>query len=146
MIHIVRALAVLLFSVFLSWIGFVPGQEFFNTMFSVNGIFCSIGYSVIISFDLTSVTNQAILKKIRINLKKIGIYFAIYLAIAALSFMLAGKCEVPMHVGVIKIIPDTFLGTLQIFCLIYFIINYRGLLHLKDEILDAVRKEREKEQ
>jgi len=145
MIHIIRILLVIFLSITPSYFGFVPDQAFFNTIFAINGIFCSIGYSVIISFDLTSITSQSMLKKIRDNLKKISSNFTIYLALAAISFLFSGKYEYPIQVWKITIFVDTFLGACQIFCLAYFVVNYHSLLKLKDEILDKIREEREKE-
>lgn len=144
--HILRVLVIIVLSIIFSHFGIVPDQSFFNTIFSVNGIFCSIGYSVIISFDLTAVTNKVILKRIRDNLKTISRNFTFYLALASISFLLSGKCENPIQIWKIKIIVDTLLGFCQFFCLAYFVVNYRSLQSLKDDILDKVREEREKKE
>jgi len=79
--HAIRILTVLVFSFLAALVEWVPDGALFNTIFTVNGIFFSIGYSVIISFDLSQVTNKIVLDAIKESLKKLETSFLVYFGV-----------------------------------------------------------------
>lgn len=141
--HVARAFIVIFLSLLAALLKWVPDNTLFNTLFTVNGIFFSIGYSVIISFDLSQVTNRFLLTPIKENLKKLETSFLVYFSIAVAAFLLAGKFPGPLQIREFALYLDTVNGVFSVFVLFYFVLNYRKLQKLKDEIGDKIRKENE---
>lgn len=135
-----RILIVCIISVIIASFGISLSPEYFNTMFNVIGIMFSIAFSQILSFSFSNVTNDDFVKQHRNQLTRIRNTFIILFAFASLCFILSSKITNEYKVKVFKFSFNAFFGTYNIFCLIYFIINFIGLSNLKNKIDDLIRK------
>lgn len=135
-----RILIACIISVAIASFGISFSHDYFNTMFNVIGIMFSIAISQILSFSFSGVTNDDFVRQHRDQLNRIRNTFIILFAFAALCFILSSKITNEYKVKIFKFSFNAFFGTYNIFCLIYFIINFIGLSNLKNEIDDLIRK------
>jgi TRAP-type uncharacterized transport system fused permease subunit len=143
--RIIRFIAILIVSALAGFIKWIPDSLVNNTLFTINGIFFSIGYSVIIGFDLSGVTEKTTLKLIKQNQRTIEKSFLEYFSLATISFLAFGKCQYDFKIKNYSLSVDTILCILSLFALFYFIINYRELQKLKEAINDRIRDEKNRE-
>jgi len=139
--HLLRGVLVIISSFVASYFfEWDTSSSFFNTIFTVDGIFFSIGYSIIISFDLSQVTNLTVLKSIKDNLKELERNFLGYFTVATIAF-LTSDLEFVLLEKYTKINWGVLCGASSILVLVYFVLNYRRLQHLKDSVTDRIREQ-----
>lgn len=146
--HILRLLLALLCMPFFYCLNILHNELVISTLFTVASIFVSIGLSLIISFDITSVGNDAFFEKISKNLMEIQhcflfYYFCIVLAyLAGMSFLRGGDTAWTfwphLHCQRLAVSLCFSLLTLGI---AYFIANFCELQKLKNDISSRLRKD-----
>ncbi len=135
-----RIFAVCAISIFAGTLGISFSKDFFNTMFNVLGIMFSVALGQVLSFSFSSITNEDFVLQHRSQLSKIQNIFIVLFSFSAAFFFLSEK-EIPIkNINIVKFSANCFFGCFDIFCLVYFIINFIGLVKLKSEIDDLIRK------
>lgn len=134
-----RIFAVCVISIFAGSLGISFSKDFFNTMFNVLGIMFSVALGQVLSFSFSNITNEDFVLQHRNQLSKIQNIFIFLFSLSAVFFFLSEK-EIPININIVKFSANCFFGCFDIFCLIYFIINFIGLVKLKSEIDDLIRK------
>lgn len=135
-----RILIVSAISVGAGSIGVTFSIDYFNTMFTVIGIMFSIALSQILAFSFSGVTNDDFVKQHRTQLLRIQNTFIILFAFATIFFLLSSRSIKFVVFKIIVISPECFFGCFDIFFLCYFTKNFLGLVTLKNEIDDLIRK------
>lgn len=138
--HLARAVIVLFASVIASLIDLSISQEIYNTFYTVIGIFFSIGFSIVIGFDLSDVENSEFVAKVRRSLVPVTRTFVTYFAVATVLFLLA--CSYGdrfVMVGPVRISVGIFVIFSFVYILVYMIYNFTRLQKTKDEIADHLR-------
>lgn len=130
-----RIFAVCAISIFAGTLGISFSKDFFNTMFNVLGIMFSVALGQVLSFSFSSITNEDFVLQHRSQLSKIQNIFIVLFSFSAAFFFLSEK-----NINIVKFSANCFFGCFDIFCLVYFIINFIGLVKLKSEIYDLIRK------
>ena len=143
--YAVRLIAVFAVTALASLFSFSPQPFFFSTLFTVVGIFFSIGFSIVIGFDFSAITNDSLVKGLRRRLKQIEHSFTIHFAIATGAFFLADQNPKPITIKgfCFSFIALSVVSSLYI--LIYLIVNFSRLQRLKDEVSDLIRHSRAQE-
>lgn len=138
--HLARVAIVLLASVVVSLVDLSISQEVYNTFYTVIGIFFSIGFSIVIGFDLSNVENLDFIAKVRRNLIPVTRTFIVYFAMATMLFLVSGPygCHI-MMAGPVKISIGVFIVISFVYILVYMIYNFTRLQKMKDEIGDHLR-------
>lgn len=140
--HILRAILVLAGSALASLLPITFAPAFTTTLYTIIGIFFSIGYSIVIGFDLAEVTNGKLVKRIRERLKYIERSFVVYFGIATGSFFLADQHPCPVKIGHYQYSFMMLSVVSSFYILAYLIVNYSLMQKLKDEIADKLREKR----
>ena len=135
-----RILAVCIISLFAGSLGLSFSADFFNTMFNVLGIMFSVALGQVLIFSFSDITNEDFVLQQRRQLSKIQNTFITLFAFATAFFFLSGKSIPIKNMGIIKFSVNSFFGCFDIFFLVYFVANFIGLVRLKNEIDDLIRK------
>lgn len=138
--HLARAALVLLASVVVSLLDFAIPQEIYSTFYTVIGIFFSIGFSIVIGFDVSNVTNQEFVTKVRRGLAPVTRTFIVYFIVATSLFLVSGPygCRFVM-MGPVRISVGVFIVFSFVYILVYMIYNFIMLQKMKDDIGDHIR-------
>lgn len=141
--HLARAAIVLLASIVVSFVDLSISQEIYNTFYTVIGIFFSIGFSIIIGFDLSNVENPDFVVKVRKGLAPVTRTFIAYFSAATALFLVSGPygCLV-LEAGPIHVSVGVFIVLSFVYILVYMIHNFTRLQRMKDDIGDHLRSRR----
>lgn len=135
-----RIFILFLLSICTASIGISFTADYFHTMFSVIGIMFSVSLSQVLTFSFSDITNEDFVKEHRSQLLKIQNTFIGLFSFAALFFFLSLRLNEQCTLGVFIFSYNSFFGLYNIFCLLYFVINFIGLVNLRNEIDDLIRK------
>jgi len=113
-------------------------------MFNVLGIMFSVALSQVLTFSFANVTNEDFVSQHRNQLLKIRNTFIILFAFATAFFFLSSKNIPVKNFNFIKLSANCLFGFFDIFFLVYFVVNFIGLVQLKNEIDDLIRKSSKK--
>lgn len=113
--------------------------SFCSTIFTVIGIFYSIGYSIALCFDYSKIENDEYAIRIRKEVKKITHSFSLNLFMGALIFIIysifGGSMIFSISVSVICAISLAYI-------LFYLVYNFFRLERFKYDLDDKIRKEK----
>lgn len=148
--HNCKRTIVILAMTFLTYLfGFIPDTNILSTLFTVLSIFISIGFSVIISFDLSSIKNDFLYKKILSNLREIRKNYIYYFSIIVISYVfyprfisLCNENKILFYnieIDLQQLVSD-LVFSLMVFGIIYYIYNFYSLQSLREEIAEELRK------
>jgi hypothetical protein len=123
-------------------------STFYNTLFTVIGIFYSIGYSIALGFNFDRIQNDEFSKRIKKEIKKIIKLFTICLFISAILFLLSNAFVAGsnpalnfFHYGYLKFSPQIFFAASLLFCLIFLVYNFTCFQKLKDDLEEKIKDE-----
>lgn len=135
-----RILVVCIISLFAGSLGLSFSTDFFNTMFNVLGIMFSVALGQVLTFSFSDITNEDFVSQHRNQLSEIQNTFITLFAFATAFFFLSGKNITIKNISIIKFSANTFFGCFDIFFIIYFVVNFIGLVKLRNDIDDLIRK------
>lgn len=111
----------------------------FNTLYTVIGIFFSIGYSIVIGFDLSSVTDESVLLRIRQRLKSVEQTFIGYFVVATLAFFLADQRPCPFRIGAYSFSWEILAVFTSLYIILHQVVNFTILQKMKENLIDHLR-------
>lgn len=112
------------------------------TIFTITGIMFPIGISVLVSVDLSGIGNRSTLKLLRSKINKIEKLFAVLFVIATGIYILSGIFRRPISIKWFSFHLDTISIEFNLFVIYYYIVNYQGIIKLKNEITDTIQAEK----
>jgi hypothetical protein len=116
-------------------------------LFTVCGIFFSVGMSQIMAYDVSKIINERYFQSIKNSLHSIRKSFVmqfVYCGIAYLGYEILTENNQKTYIISIKNFNFSlviFFNVILICCLIYFIINFQELLKNKIELDSKIREE-----
>lgn len=116
-----------------------PNEQLLSTLFTVIGIFFSIGYSLCTTFDDSKITNKDFLKILRANFKVIQINFIIFFVLAAVFLVLPGYFTKTYQLWIINFSLDKTALAIFLYTTFYFIYNFQALQKLKNDVSDKIK-------
>lgn len=149
--NVIRVIIVVCLSMMMYALKFFPNELVLSTLFTVASIFLSIGLSIIITFDFSTIKNDEFYHTIKRNIDSVRQLFLVYFGIMTLSY-LAGMHFIKSK-GYSTFIDLKFLSfsinfpniiicitfSLLLFGICCFIINFIDLQKLKNDI-DSIRR------
>jgi len=140
--HLFRIIAVVGVSAILSVFQISFAQSFFNTLYTIIGIFFSIGYSIVIGFDFSEMTNEKLVTSLRRNLKTIERSFIVYFGISTIAFFISDQRPCPITIKGYQFSFLALSASVSVYIIIYLVVNFSRLQKLKNEISDLMRKDK----
>lgn len=128
-------------------ISIAPNTAYYNTVFTVIGIFYSIGYSIALGFDYCKIENKDYAFRIRSEVKRVIHSFTANLSFAAVLFILinfigaSGPNQLVLQYGWFRLSVDIFFAVSLTYILGYLVYNFFRLQKLKDDLDDKIRKD-----
>jgi hypothetical protein len=123
-------------------ITFLP--SFYATIFTVIGIFYSIGYSISLGFHYNKIENEEYALRIRKEVKKVIHSFTFNLFMAALLFIVNSILpDYRFAAGLFSFYPNVFCGLALMYILFYLVYNFLRLERFKEQLDDKIRKDNE---
>jgi len=130
-------------------ISIVPNTAYYNTVFTVIGIFYSIGYSIALGFDYSKIENKEYALRIHSEVKYVIHSFTVNLSFAAVLFILinfiigTSSPSSPLQYGRFRLSFDILFAVSLTYILAYLVYNFFRLQKFKDALDDKIRKETE---
>ena len=141
-------------------LGYSPEPGVMSTLYTVSGIFFSIGLSLIIAFDLSPIKNPILLKKIRATLAGLRGDYIKWFSISTASYLvftLIEKKEIILNqlltwipyiekissvvnINLTPVVLNLSLS-IQLIAILFFIINFIETQESKDNLSDRIRNE-----
>ncbi len=145
----ISLLIICLITILVSSISMVtPDQFFTSTIFTVSGIMFSIGFGLIVSFNLNGVKNKNYIKELRENINFVRNNFMTYFLLATTCYILDQYFNSVSFTIIDKLnIKITFCLSI-FFCLFilysvcYFITNFIEIQKLNNDIFDKINTEK----
>lgn len=122
-------------------------DHFINTLYTVSGIMFSIGFGLVVTFNMQGVKNQSYIRKIRSNINEVRNSYLSIFAITTLFYV----CESFLRDNKLNLIKiwkfNSFNLTIDIYistCLFillsitYYIFNFLSIQSLNNEIFDKL--------
>ena len=128
-----------------------PSKELLSTLYTVAGIFFSIGISLIIAFDLSPIKNNNYYNAIQANLNKLRNCYIYYFAASTLTYLIflqaINKQDVfDLKVNILSIDLNglilSVLLSIMLLTIAYFVVNFLEMQKLKLGITKKLREER----
>ena len=115
-------------------------------LFTVCGIFFSVGMSQIMTYDISKITNEKYFQSIKNSLHAIRKSFVMQFICCSIAYIVYELIKQNMTVFVVTIKGIDFyiikyLNVILVYCLIYFVINFQELLKNKLDLDSKIRKE-----
>jgi hypothetical protein len=116
-------------------------------LFTVCGIFFSVGMSQIMTYDISKIINEKYFQSIKNSLHSIRRSFVMQFVCCGIAYIwyeILTECQKTIFVITIKGFNFSlinFLNVILICCLIYFVINFQELLKNKLELDAKIRQE-----
>lgn len=115
-------------------------------LFTVCGIFFSVGMSQIMTYDISKITNEKYFQSIKNSLHAIRKSFVMQFICCSIAYIGYELIKQNMTVFVVTIKGIDFyiikcLNVILVYCLIYFVINFQELLKNKLDLDSKIRKE-----
>lgn len=116
------------------------GKDVSNTLFTIVGIMFSIGMSIAVTSNTSIVVNKSVRKSIREEINRIRDLFISCFAVVASIYVLNIIFENwTLHVYGYKIFNlGIFQLIFQLYSIAYFVINFKSLQNLNNQIGDAI--------
>lgn len=141
-------------------LGYSPEPGVMSTLYTVSGIFFSIGLSLIIAFDLNPIKNPALLRRVRETLARLRNDYIKWFSISTISYLTFTFIEekeinpsevlvrIPhmenlsaaLNVDIAPVILNLSLSILVI-SILFFIVNFIETQKSKDWLSDKIRNE-----
>lgn len=116
---------------------------FASTVFTIIGIFFSIGYSSALSFDYRAIENDEYALRIRGEVKKVTRSFTLALFLAAGAFCVLSFIDNnSFFIGLPVIMIKNLCGMTLLYILFYLVYNFYRLERFKYDLDDKIRKEK----
>lgn len=135
---------VALFIVLSPLCGMQPDDFFSNTIYTVSGIIFSVGFGLIVTFNMSGVKNKKYLIQLRGVINQVRNSFLKYFFISTLSFIVDYYLR-QKHINItvlkfydscIELNWSVLSGVLMIFSIVYYIVNFLEIQKLNNDILD----------
>ncbi len=123
---------------------------FMNTIFTVSGIMFSIGFGLIVTFNLQGIKKKSIIIHFRENLTELRNNYIKYFTLTTIVFVCdkyireykLSKYNIYISKKYyIQIDFPFFFFLIMMFCIVYYIYNFVALQKLNNEIYDELHKE-----
>lgn len=141
----IRGLIILFTFIFLSILIEIELDDFFlNTIYTVSGIMFSVGFGLIVTFQISGVKNKVYISDIRKNINRVRNSFLIYFVISTFCFI----CDYYFRhkkVNILKLNYDNInvqfdfsilFSLLMLYSIIYYVFNFIEIQKLNNDIYD----------
>lgn len=116
------------------------GKDVSNTLFTIVGIMFSIGMSIAVTSNTSVVVNRKIRKSIRDEINRIRDLFISCFSIVAIIYVL----NIIFKSWTLEVLGNKIFNLevlqliIQLYSIVYFIVNFKSLQNLNNQIGDAM--------
>lgn len=145
---LVVAVIPFVFTASLGYFPLTPSSDFCNTIFTVIGIFYSIGYGIVLNFDYSKLKNDELTNRIQKEVNHVGNFFHLYflLALAFFSVLTYLLRQDGVVLGVLRYGNFVFSFPLfftisMLLILLSLLYNFKQLQNLKENLNNKIRQD-----